>query len=352
MRKKKSPVPVAAGLLAAAVLVGIGGFALNRYAPTGEHMDKMEYYGLTDESQAALVVDDQVLESRGIVENGSIYVDYRTAWDYFNSGFYWDAAQGQLMLTLPAGTSTWRADDGTGAVILGEDGTPYISAECIRENSDIDMKFIRIPSGSWPAPDGRAYPYDGDAGCAGSLPGRAKKRDSNPGSEGDTVVFLEDLDGWTRVSTADGYVGYMQSEDLTEGSGEAFSHTTEERFLFQGAASGVEGKINMGFHYIGSQDHNETLSQVIASAQGMNVIAPTWFSLQDSQGTLLSYGDRAYVDQAHSAGLRVWAVIGDVNGTDVSHRRSPGGYCQADVHCAAADADRGGNRPGRHQRGL
>ena len=34
MRKKKSPVPVAAGLLAAAVLVGIGGFALNRYAPT------------------------------------------------------------------------------------------------------------------------------------------------------------------------------------------------------------------------------------------------------------------------------------------------------------------------------
>ena len=38
-------------------------------------------------------------------------------------------------------------------------------------------------------------------------------------SEGDTVVFLEDLDGWTRVSTADGYVGYMQSEDLTEGAG-------------------------------------------------------------------------------------------------------------------------------------
>ena len=57
--KKSRRFPVAAGLLAAAVLVGIGGFALNRYAPTGEHMDKMEYYGLTDESQAALVVDDQ-----------------------------------------------------------------------------------------------------------------------------------------------------------------------------------------------------------------------------------------------------------------------------------------------------
>lgn len=319
MRKKKSPVPVAAGLLAAAVLVGIGGFALNRYAPTGEHMDKMEYYGLTDESQAALVVDDQVLESRGIVENGSIYVNYRTAWDYFNSGFYWDAAQGQLMLTLPAGTSTWRADDGTGAVILGEDGTPYISAECIRENSDIDMEIYQDPQRivartRWEGLTPMTVTRDAQVRYRGG----PKSEILTQVSEGDTVVFLEDLDGWIRVSTADGYVGYMQSEDLTEGSGEAFSHTTEERFLFQGAASGVEGKINMGFHYIGSQDHNETLSQVIASAQGMNVIAPTWFSLQDSQGTLLSYGDRAYVDQAHSAGLRVWAVIGDVNGTDVS----------------------------------
>ena len=54
---RKSPVPVAAGLLAAAVLVGIGRFCSEPVrALPGEHMDKMEYYGLTDESQAALVV--------------------------------------------------------------------------------------------------------------------------------------------------------------------------------------------------------------------------------------------------------------------------------------------------------
>ena len=253
MRKKKSPVPVAAGLLQRQCLWESEVFALNRYAPTGEHMDKMEYYGLTDESQAALVVDDQVLESRGIVENGSIYVDYRTAWDYFNSGFYWDAAQGQLMLTLPAGTSTWRADDGTGAVILERTGRRIFRRNASGKIQILIWKFIRIPSGSWPATRMEGLtPMTVTRDAQVRYRGGPKSEILTQVSEGDTVVFLEDLDGWTRVSTADGYVGYMQSEDLTEGSGEAFSHTTEERFLFQGAASGVEGKINMGFHYIGS----------------------------------------------------------------------------------------------------
>ena len=72
MGKKKSPVPVVVSIIAAAVIVGIGGFALNRYAPTGEHMDLEEYYGLTEDSQAALVVNGQVLEEKGILSEGEI----------------------------------------------------------------------------------------------------------------------------------------------------------------------------------------------------------------------------------------------------------------------------------------
>lgn len=319
MRKKKSPVPVVVSLLAAAVIVGIGGFAMNRYAPTGKHMDKNEYYGLTDDTQAALVVDDQVLESRGVAVEGEIYVDYRTVWDYFNSGFYWDAAQGTLMLTLPAGTVTWTVGDGSGAVILGEDGSPYISAQIIRENSDIDMEIYQEPNRvvartKWTGLTAMNVTEDTQVRYRGG----PKSEILTEVSEGDTVVFLEDLDGWTQVSTSDGYVGYVQSENLSESGEEAFTHTTEERFLFQGVTADVEGKINMGFHYIGGQEQNATLSEATASAQGMNVIAPTWFSILDDTGALLSYADRAYVDQAHGQGLEVWGVIGDVNGTEVS----------------------------------
>ncbi len=47
---------------------------------------------------------------------------------------------------------------------------------------------------------------------------------------------------------------------------------------------------------------------------GVNVISPTWFHLIDSQGTLSSYADAAYVDWAHSNGLAVWALV--TNGFD------------------------------------
>ena len=40
-------------------------------------------------------------------------------------------------------------------------------------------------------------------------------------------------------------------------------------------------------------------------------------SLADEQGSLVSYADKAYVDQAHAAGLQVWGMLGDVNGSPV-----------------------------------
>ena len=319
MGKKKSPVPVVVSIIAAAVIVGIGGFALNRYAPTGEHMDLEEYYGLTEDSQAALVVNGQVLEEKGILSEGEIYIDYETVWNYFNSGFYWEEAEKELLLTMPDGTDTWTAEDGSGTVLLGEDGTPYISASCVRENSDIDMEIFREPHRvvartEWKDLETRAAAEEAQVRYRGG----PKSEILTELHTGDPVVFEEDLGDWVRVQTRDGYTGYVQSGSLTEGGEEAFSHTTEERFLFQGVSAGTQGKINMGFHYVGEAAQNESLSEAIASAAGLNVIAPTWFSIQDTEGTLISYADKNYVNQAHGAGLKVWGVIGDVSGTGVS----------------------------------
>jgi len=39
------------------------------------------------------------------------------------------------------------------------------------------------------------------------------------------------------------------------------------------------------------------------------VISPTWFSLSDNQGGIRSIAGKSYVEQAHSMGLEVWALI-------------------------------------------
>ena len=85
----------------------------------------------------------------------------------------------------------------------------------------------------------------------------------------------------------------------------------------------LPGKVSLGFHAIGSEAGNETLEAMVAEGKGINVIAPTWFSLNDNEGGFRSFADSGYVESAHGYGLQVWGVWDNFNfknetGTDIS----------------------------------
>lgn len=317
MQKRRSPLPIIICLVIIAAIIGIGGFFINRYTPTDTEMNKNEYYGLTSEEEAALILNGQVLEEKGLVADGTVYISYSDVWNYLNSGFYWDAQAGQLMLTLPSGTLTWTPEDGSGAVILGSDGSPYISAECVKENSDIDLEIYSEPNRVVARTQ-----WDGVRTATVTETTQVRYR-GGPRSEiltevqaGDTVVFQEDLSDWCQVATSDGYVGYVESGSLTQNEETGLPHETDEKFQYQKIS--LDQKIVLGWHYVGSQEGNSSLSEVIAGATGLNTISPTWFSLADGQGNLISYADSSYVEQAHAAGLQVWGLLGDVDGSAVN----------------------------------
>ena len=317
MQKRRSPLPIIICLVIIAAIIGIGGFFINRYTPTDTEMNKNEYYGLTSEEEAALILNGQVLEEKGLVADGTVYISYSDVWNYLNSGFYWDAQAGQLMLTLPSGTLTWTPEDGSGAVILGSDGNPYISAECVKENSDIDLEIYSEPNRVVARTQ-----WDGVRTATVTEMAQVRYR-GGPRSEiltevqaGDTVVFQEDLSDWCQVATSDGYVGYVESSTLTQNEETGLPHETDEKFQYQKIS--LDHKIVLGWHYVGSQEGNSSLSEVIAGATGLNTISPTWFSLADGQGNLISYADSSYVEQAHAAGLQVWGLLGDVDGSAVN----------------------------------
>ena len=317
MQRKRSPLPLIICLVIVAGIIGIGSFFINRYTPVETEMDKKEYYGLASEDEAALVVNGQVLEEKGRVIDGTVYVEYQTVWNYLNSGFYWDAQAGNLMLTLPAGTSTWAPEDGSGAVVLGDDGTPWISAACIQENSDIDLELYSEPNRIVARTE---WNQVSTATVTETVKiryrGGPKSEVLTEVNEGDTVVFLEDLTDWCQVATADGYVGYVESGTLERNGETGLPHETDARFQYERIS--LDHRVVLGWHYINSQDGNGTLQEVIEGASGLNTISPTWFSLADGQGNLISYADKGYVEQAHAAGIQVWGMLGDVDGSAVN----------------------------------
>ncbi len=316
MREKRSALPVLGAIAAVTVIGTAGVIGFGRYSYSGKKMNPYQYYALEGSSEAALIVNDAVLDSvKGMTRDGHIYLDYKTVWDYIDCGYYWDKQAEQLVLTLPEETLRWSPSDGSGAVLL-EGEQVWISAEILKENSDVDAALLEEPyrvvvRSRWndlttcTVKEKTQVRYRG---------GR-KSEILTEAAAGDTVVLLDTVDEWSHVSTSDGYIGYVKSELLTQDQESAISHETEERFEFQKVMA--QEPVVMGWHYIDTAAGNQYLADRIAEASGMNTISPTWFSLEDSSGTVRSLASADYVAAAHEAGLKVWGMLGDVGGQTV-----------------------------------
>ena len=119
-------------------------------------------------------------------------------------------------------------------------------------------------------------------------------------------------DSWVRVATPDGYTGYMENKFL-EGD---ITHVTEDGARQELVFSHIlrDDKVNMVFHQTDNQASNDMLAASLDGVSGVNVIAPTWFYLESSEGDMSSLASESYVETAHSRDLAVWIVANDFDG--------------------------------------
>ena len=313
-RKKKSPVLAILFSIAAVVCILVGAVYLFQRASVNEHeMDKAVYYGITSDDQAALVVDDTILPERGLVRDGTIYIDYPTVWNSLNSSFYWEPEAQTMLLTLPEGTLSWTPDDGTNTLLM-LDGMPYLTADCIRDNSDIDMTIMEEPyrivaRTKWTNIAAERVTQDtvvrNRADSKGEVLAAVKA--------GDTVVLVENGNTWCRVATLDGLIGYIKKSEFEAAPEGAITHTTDDRFVFPHLLS--DKKICLAWQFMQSTE-DTNLQGLTDRTVGLNTVSPTWFSFADAEGTLLSFATKEYVDTAHAKGLQVWGCLQDLYGSN------------------------------------
>ena len=130
--------------------------------------------------------------------------------------------------------------------------------------------------------------------------------------EGETVEILERMETWSEVKTSDSIIGYIENKRLSDATTEMEAPVTDyvpEEYT----SLSMTGKVSLGWHAIGGPGGNDTLGAMVAEGKGMNVIAPTWFSLNDNEGNFRSFATARYVQQAHGYGLQVWGVWDNFN---------------------------------------
>lgn len=318
-KKKAAPVLVVLILIVLVGAAGVGSFLINRYKPGTEYMAGNEYFNLTDENSVALIQNGELLEEQAVLIGGEPYAAYTYVESQLNSCFYWDEETKGILLTTSGGVQTLLPGDaavaktpgGQPAVQQESDGKVYISLDVVKEYTDLDYAYYSDPNrvvirNEWDGVEQATVQSDT---AQVRQKGGIKSLILADVQKGDTLLYLENLDNWCKVMTADGYAGYIRTEDISEP--EAIEARTAKKDSYERITR--DHKINLVWHQSTSTESNDAMAEMTAEMTGVNVISPTWFSVTDGTGTISSLASADYVKLTHDAGREVWGLIDNFN---------------------------------------
>lgn len=318
--KKAIPVIVALVLI---VLIGVGyggKIMWDRYSYSSEKADLDEYYGVT-EGQLAIILQDDRIPENALAVGPDVYFEYNTVKTYLNDGFYMDKDAGKLLYTTPLdivaavlGETEYSDGDGVheagAAACLQRDGNIYIAAEYIRRftnySYEVFDRHVQVYT-EWGEKATAEIAKDTQLRVKGGIKSPILKELER----GETVEVLEEMETWSRVKTSDSMIGYVENKRLGNYGTEQETPVTD--YVEEYTSIAMDGRVCLGWHSIGGVGGNATLDAMLEESRGINVIAPTWFSLTDNEGSFRSYAAREYVDKAHGAGIQVWGVWDNFN---------------------------------------
>lgn len=317
------------------ILIAIGGFVIwRKYGSSNEKADLKQYYGLEADNDIAVVVNDQVVKKTtdeagnikpepGKIYDGQYYVEYSVVHNQINKRFYWDSNENILLYTLPGGSvsvevgskeytdiTEKKSED---YVILKTEGkVAYIALPFIQQYTNMEYEVCKNPdrvvvTSAWGEKQTAEIKRDTQVRYQGGV----KSPILTDVKKAEKVVVLEDEDNWMKIATADGFIGYVKTNYLKDIKKETIKREFEEPVYTNISKNHT---INMAWHNVTNSSANSYVLETIAGTKGLNTIAPTWFSLADTEGNINSIADANYVNYAHQSNLEVWAVLRDFHG--------------------------------------
>ena len=331
-RRRKRNLGIKIALLIILVIAAVvGAFLWKRYSPSDEEYDRNAYFGIEQEGQLAITVDNQVVEPLGMIADGKAYIQYEIVRDHINSRFYWDPNENTLLYTLPTdmvsvevGSKDYSVSNEKQSedyVILRTDGsTAYIALDFIQQYTNIDYEVYDDPSRVMIVTDwGETTVAEVRRDTQVRYQGGVKSPILTQISKGDEVTIVEREENWKKVRTKDGFIGYVKNSALRDEETKEISRDFEEQEFTN---ISKDYTINMVWHNVTNSDANSGVLEMIAQTKGLTTIAPTWFHVADTDANLTSIASTEYVNYAHQSNIEVWAAIRDFDGGIDSYEES------------------------------
>ena len=310
-------------------------FALGFYAVRHGVFDFSSEADMTEKfelgkDEVGLFIDGEYVDEKAKKIDGETCVSLEYA-RQFDDTFYYDSSEQLLLYTDHEKTREWTP----------ENGIEYVGDEIYIPLSTL-TDIISATVQSYEKPD-RVWIYTEEPKELEITKNTKFRIDAAKSSEviskleeGDKVRLLGIGDDWQKVESG-GFAGYVETDALKEEDIKKSEGTTESFELSAGAENAeapeaienkkaedkgdfpyihYDGTISLGFHQVMSEEANSGISGALAASPGINIIAPTWYSLQGNSYTSIASAD--YVNTAHASGVRVWGVVDNFNNSDFS----------------------------------
>lgn len=319
-RKRIKGIIIAAAVAGLVVIVAAM-FVIVRYTPTKEKMSGYKYFDIDKNTDKVLVmIDGESYPDTGINIDGRLYLPQEFIADNINVGFYYDK---ESDATLYSDTSYIYAfkknqndySDDTGkiytmdySVIRDVDGECFIAWDYVAERTDCEYQYASEPDRLNVTLKSEAKQcVTAGKKAAVRYRGGIKSPVLEYVSKGDRLEYVDDIDEWIKVTTVSGYTGYVKKSEVSD----TFEYVREQKAVEEHNFLLKNEKITLAWFQVSGTAGNSSIDNNMSTISGVNVIAPTWYSVTDESGNMSSYASADFVSKMHQRGIDVWALVSD-----------------------------------------
>lgn len=294
-----------------------------------KEMDLKDYYELDKyvENSIPLILNNEIMTNKAFVVDDEVYIDQEVVSTLISSKLYWDSYEKMLIVTTPTdiiktkvGSSNIEKNGKvdkkfTNSIVREMDNKTYvISLTFIKEYVNVEYNIYDSPkrivmTSDWgnevtkiKVTNDDVIRFKGDKDS--DILTRANVNDI-------LYVMQDEVHSFQRyiyVMTENGIAGYIRNRNIGKAYKEELKNDYQE---VEYPSNHMNKKVNLGWLQVSNLTANNNLPYLVNNTSGLNVVVPTWFSVNSSDGGIRSLASANFVLYAHNKGIKVWALVDD-----------------------------------------
>ena len=334
--------------LAAVIILGllaIGGILIyekiaEKYRESEVQMDLVTYYNVP-EGEAMLIIDEKISDKNALYRDSEPYIDLGMVKEFYTNLFTWNPDEGRVYFTTPSTEYIITPDskemlvDGqtvsnTVPIIIKKDDELYVAMSFLLNYSNITYSVYENPARvllTYSTDEFISVKVKEESAIRISQDIKADYLKKIPAGESLRIIEGGGVQqkGFIKVMSNDGVRGYFLIEKLDWDNRYNEAPSFKEYVPETVDHNLMNEKVYLAWQLVYTKDCTDDMIKNITANPEINVVSPTWFFMNGTDGSIKSYASKEYVEAAHDRNVKVWALLkndmieGKFNGSEDTH---------------------------------